>query len=414
MDIPRPENKKRKRIRQIAIGGVTALALGVVTIVLAGLEPAAPSVDRDTLYTGVVERGELILQVRGPGTLVAREIRWIAAQSAGRVERVIVRPGDTVEPDTVLAELSNPDLMRQAEEARYELEAAKAEFKEFELTQRSEQLDQKAAVAAAFAAYEAERLLAEAERAAGVVAELTVRRSELQAEQLKATYDIQVERLNQFGATVEAQIAARRARLAQSQNAYDRMREQVEALDIRAGLAGVVQRVEIEDGAQVQPGANVARVARPDDLRAELRVPETQARDVVNGLLVAVDTRNGIVEGKVARIDPSVVDGTVQVDVDLTGKLPRGARPEQSVDGTIEITRLPDVIKTGRPAYGQQNSTITLFKLVDGGQYAIRVPVEIGLTSVNEVEVRNGLVPGDEVILSDTSAWDDVDRIRLN
>jgi HlyD family secretion protein len=414
MDIPRPENKKRKRIRQIAIGGVTALALGVVTIVLAGLEPAAPSVDRDTLYTGVVERGELILQVRGPGTLVAREIRWIAAQSAGRVERVIVRPGDTVEPDTVLAELSNPDLMRQAEEARYELEAAKAEFKEFELTQRSEQLDQKAAVAAAFAAYEAERLQAEAERAAGVVAELTVRRSELQAEQLKATYDIQVERLNQFGATVEAQIAARRARLAQSQNAYDRMREQVEALDIRAGLAGVVQRVEIEDGAQVQPGANVARVARPDDLRAELRVPETQARDVVNGLLVAVDTRNGIVEGKVARIDPSVVDGTVQVDVDLTGKLPRGARPEQSVDGTIEITRLPDVIKTGRPAYGQQNSTITLFKLVDGGQYAIRVPVEIGLTSVNEVEVRNGLVPGDEVILSDTSAWDDVDRIRLN
>jgi HlyD family secretion protein len=414
MDIPRPENKKRKRIRQIAIGGVTALALGVVTIVLAGLEPAAPSVDRDTLYTGLVERGELILQVRGPGTLVAREIRWIAAQSAGRVERVIVRPGDTVEANTVLAELSNPDLMRGAEESRYELEAAKAEFKEFELTQRSEQLDQKAAVAAAFAAYEAERLQAEAERSAGVVAELTVRRSELQAEQLKATYDIQVERMNQFGATVEAQIAARRARLAQSQNAFDRMREQVEALDIRAGIAGVVQRVEIEDGAQVQPGANVARVARPDELMAELRVPETQAKDVVNGLLVAIDTRNGIVDGKVIRIDPSASEGTVQVDVELTGKLPRGARPEQSVDGTIEITRLPDVVKTGRPAYGQPNSTITLFKLVDEGQYAIRVPVEIGLTSVNEVEIRGGLVPGDEVILSDTSAWDDVDRIRLN
>jgi HlyD family secretion protein len=414
MDIPRPENKKRKRIRQLAIGGGTALALAVVTIALSQLEPAAPSVDANTLYTGTVSRGELVLATRGPGTLVPREIRWIAAQSAGRVDRVIVRPGAAVEPDTVLAELSNPDLMRQAEEARYGLEIAKASHAEFELSLRSTELDQKAAVAQARASYEGARLQAEAQRASGAVAELDVRRSELNAESLKSAYDIQVERLNQLGATVEARIAAQRARLAQEQNKYERMREQVEALSVRAGMAGVVQRVEIEEGAQVQPGANIARVARPDELMAELRVPETQAKDVIIGLLVAVDTRNGVVPGKVMRIDPVVSEGTVQVDVELTGRLPVGARPDQSVDGTIEIDRLPDAVKAGRPTYSQPNSTITLFKLVDGGAYAVRVPVQIGLQSVNEVEIRGGLAPGDEVILSDTSAWDDVDRIRLN
>jgi HlyD family secretion protein len=325
-----------------------------------------------------------------------------------------VRPGAVVESDTILAELSNPDLMRQAEEARYGFEIAKATFAEFELTLRSKELDQKAAVAQARAAYEGARLQAEAERASKAVPELDVRRSELNAESLKAAYDIQVERLNQLGATVDAQIAAQRARLAQEQNKYDRMREQVEALSVRAGMDGVVQQVEIEEGAQVQPGANVARVARPDELMAELKVPETQAKDVAVGQLVAVDTRNGIVDGKVIRVDPAASEGTVQVDVELLGKLPPGARPQQSVDGTIEIERLPDVIYTGRPAYGQPNSTITLFKLIDGGAYAVRVPVELGVTSVNQVEIRQGLVPGDEVILSDTSAWDDVDRIRLN
>ena len=404
MDIPRPENKKRKRVRQLAIGGGTALALVAVTIGLARLEPAAPSVSRASVWIDTVRQGEMLRQVRGPGTLVPREIRWIAAQSAGRV----------VEPDTILAEMSNPDLMRQAEEARYELEAAKAELTELELNLRRQELDQKAAVASASAAYEGARLQAEAERTAGVVAVLTVRRSELLADQLKASFDIEVERLNQFGATVQAQLVARRARLAQDQNAYDRFREQVEALAVRAGLGGVVQQVMIEEGEQVQPGANVARVARPDELQAELRVPETQARDVVIGQLVDVDTRNGVVAGKVIRIDPSVIEGTVQVDVELTGKLPRGARPDQSVDGTIEIERLANAVHTGRPAYGQPNSTIKLFKVVEEGEYAVQVPVELGRTSVNAVEIVQGLAPGDEVILSDTSAWDDNDRIRLN
>ena len=209
-------------------------------------------------------------------------------------------------------------------------------------------------------------------------------------------------------------IAARRARLAQDQNAYDRVLEQVAALSVRAGVAGVLQRVEVEEGEQVQPGANIARVARPEELQAELRVPETQARDVQVGQSVDVDTRNGVVAGKVIRIDPAVQEGTVQVDVELVGALPRGARPDQSVDGTIEIERLTDVIYMARPAYGQPNSTISLFKLVDDGDYAVRVPVELGRTSVNAVEIIQGLVPGDEVILSDTSAWDDNDRIRLN
>ena len=414
MDIPRPENKKRKRIRQLAIGGGTALLLVAVTIGLARLEHAAPSVDGDTQYIGDVSRGEMLLRTRGPGTLVPREIRWIAAQSAGRVDRVLVRPGAIVEPDTVLAELSNPDLKRQAEEARYGLEIAKATFAEFELTLRSKELDQKAAVAQARAAYEGERLKAEAQRASGAVAELDVRRSELNTESLKAAYDIQVERLNQLGATVEAQVAAQRARLAQDQNSYDRMREQVEALSVRAGMPGVVHTVPIEEGAQVMPGANIARVARPVELMAELRVPETQVRDVVVGQLVEVDTRNGIAMGKVMRIDPAASEGTVQVDVELTGKLPPGARPDQSVDGTIELDRLPDVIKMGRCTYCQQNSTVSLFKVVEDGRYAIRQQVEIGRTSVNEVEIRNGLQPGDRVILSDTSAWDDNDRIRLD
>jgi len=414
MDIPRPELKRQKRKRQIMLGAAAVAALAVVTVVLARLEPAAPSVARASVWVDTVREGEMVVQVRGPGTLVPREIRWLAALSAGRVERLVVLPGTAVEADTVLVELSNPDLMRQAEEARYGLEAAKADLTELELKLRSQQLDQRAAVASARAHYEGARLQAEAERAAGVVAELTIRRSELLAEQLKASYDIEIERLNQFGASVDAQLVARRARLAQDQNALDRVLDQVEALHVRAGVAGVVQQVEVEVGEQVQPGANIARVARPDELMAELRVAETQARDVQVGQIVEVDTRNGVVPGRVIRIDPAVQEGTVQVDVELTGTLPRGARPDQSVDGTIEIERLARAIFTGRPTYGQRNTTIKLFKLVDGGDYAIQVPVELGLMSVNSAEIRQGLVPGDEVILSDTSAWDENDRIRLN
>jgi HlyD family secretion protein len=414
MDIPRPENKRRKRIKQLTIGSVTAVVLVAITVGLSQLEPAAPSVERDTLWIQPVKQGEMLRQVRGPGTLKARDIRWISARSAGRVERIVVRPGAAVEPDMVIVELSNPDLMRQAEEARYALEAGKAQLTELELNLKNQQLDQRAAVATARASYEGARLQAEAERASTTVAALTVRRSELLAEQLKTSLEVAQERLDQFAATMAAQVAARRAQLAGNQNAYERVLDQVEALEGRAGIAGVLQPVEVEEGGQVQLGANIARVVRPDELQAELKVAETQVRDVQLGQIVAVDTRNGVVAGVVTRIDPAVAEGTVQVDVELTGKLPRGARPDQSVDGTIDIERIPNAVQTGRPTNSQTNSTISLFKVVDGGRYAVRVPVQIGRTSVNSVEILQGLMPGDEVILSDTSAFEDNDRIRLN
>jgi HlyD family secretion protein len=417
MDIPRPDRKQQKRIRQIAVGTVVAIVLVAVTIVLSRLEPAAPSVDGDTVYTALVQEGEMLRQVRGPGTLVPREIRWIAAQTDGRVDRILVRPGAVVEPDTVLVEMSNPDLMQQTEEARFALEAAKAEYTDTELDLKSQQLDQRAALGVARTEYEGQRLQVEAEKELaedGIVSAIDYRRSELLAEQLKLRLEIEEERLAQFSASIEAQIVLQQARLDQVKNAYERRLEQVESLQVRAGIAGVLQQVQVEEGQRVALGANIARVARPDDLQAELQIPETQARDVQIGQLVNVDTRNGIVEGRVTRIDPAVQSGTVQVDVELVGDLPNGARPDLSVDGTIEIERLANVVFTGRPAYGQPNTTISLFKLVEDGRYAVRVPVQLGRTSVNAVEIVQGLTPGDEVILSDTSAWDDNDRIRLN
>jgi HlyD family secretion protein len=415
MDIPRPENKRKKRLRQMGFAAGGVLVITAATAGLMRLEPAAPSVEGDSVWTDTVREGEMLREVRGPGTLVPRAIRWIGAQAEGRVDRVIVRPGAVVEADTVLVEMSNPELMQETEEARYAVEAAEAELTELKLTLENRRLDQRAALAAARAQYEGSRLQAEAQKAAGdVVPQLQYQRSELLAEQDKVRWEIEGERLDQFAASMEAQLAVRKARVGQVRNAYDRMRERVESLAVRAGVAGVVQEMLVEEGQRLAVGANIARVARPDDLQAELRVPETQARDVLLGQLVRVDTRNGIVEGKVSRIDPAVQSGTVQVDVELTGMLPRGARPDLSVDGTIEIERLPQVVFTGRPAYGQPNTTVGLYKLVEGGRYAIRVPVELGRTSVNAVEILKGLEPGDEVILSDTSAWDDADRIRLN
>jgi HlyD family secretion protein len=417
MDIPRPEAKRKKRIRQAAFGGGAAVILVLVTIFVAQLEPAAPTVDSDTVWTDKVREGEMLRQTRGPGTLVPREIRWIAAQTDGRVDRVVVRPGAAVEPDTVLVEMSNPDLMQQTEEARFALEAARAEFTDTELRLKNQELDQRAALGAARADYESARLQAEAENDLadeGIVSAIDARRSELLAEQLKLRLEIEEERLTQFSKTLDAQLALQRARLEQVRNAYERRVEQVESLQVRAGLAGVLQRVEVEEGQRVALGANIARVARPDELMAELQVPETQARDVQIGQRVDVDTRTGIVEGRVIRIDPAAQAGTVQVDVELIGELPRGARPDMSVDGTIELERLPHVVFVGRPTYAQANSTISVFKVIEGGSHAVRVPVETGAMSVNSVEIVQGLVPGDEIILSDTSAWEDNDRIRLN
>jgi HlyD family secretion protein len=416
MDIPRPELRRKKRIRQLAVWSVATIVIAAVGVFVYRLEPAVPSVPGASVWDDTVKRGEMLRQVRGTGTLQPSEFRWIAAQTDGRVERIIVRPGAEVTADTVLLEMSNPDLLQQTEEARLAVTAAEAELTDTELKLNGQELDRRAAVGVAKAEYEGARLQAEAEKdlaAEGIVPKIQYQRSALLAEQKKLALDLEQDRLSQFAASKDAQLATQRARAEQARNAFDRRREQVDSLKVRAGLAGVLQEVMVEEGQRVGLGNNIARVARPDELKAELRVPETQARDVLIGQRVDVDTRNGVVEGRVVRIDPAVSSGTVQVDVELTGELPRGARPDLSVDGTIEIERLEDVVYVGRPAYGQPNSTVSLFKL-EGDGYAVRVPVELGKTSVNTVEIVKGLEPGDRVILSDTSAWEDYDRLRLN
>ncbi len=416
MDIPRPEHRRRRRIRQAAIGGVLVLALALGTVGLAKLQPAVPDVPSASVWTESVHLGDMRLEVTGPGTLVPRETRWIAAQTDARVDQVLMRPGATVQPSSILIEMSNPDLKQQAEAALYDLKAAEADLTDAQLQLRDQQLDRRASLAAARADYESAQLTAQAEQplaAQGIVPALQYKRDALSAEQLKVRMQTEEERLSQFSASMSAQLDAKRAHLDQARDVYRRRTQQVESLQVRAGIAGVLQEVLVEEGQHVSSGANLARVARPNDLRAELQIPETEAHEVQIGQPVAVDTRNGIVAGQVARIDPAVQDGTVKVDVDFTGNLPAGARPDLSVDGTIEIERLVHVIYTGRPANAEPDTTIYLFKLVQGGRYAVRVPVRLGRTSAKAVEIVRGLTPGDRVILSDTSAWAADRRIRL-
>ncbi len=417
MDIPRPGNLRKKRIRQAGIAAAGALVLAAATVGLSRLEPAAPSVSRDSLWIRPVRQGDFLVQVRGPGTLEPREIRWIPAQTDARVERILVRPGAAVKPDTVLVEMSNGDLVQKAEAAHFAVEAAKADFAEKKIQLQGQQLDQRAKIAELESQYKSAQFKADAYKAVadqGIVAGLDYKSTQLDADQLKIRLQIEKQRQSQSASLMDAQLSSQQAAVDQARSAYERLLEQVDSLRVRAGFAGVLQQMLVQAGQRVTIGANIASVARPDDLQAELQIPETQARDVQLGQKVSVDTRNGIVEGHVSRIDPSVQGGTVQVDVELTGKLPRGARPDLSVDGTIEIRRLSDVVYTERPALAQQNSTISLFKVIDGGKYAVQVPVQIGVTSVNNVEIVKGLSPGDQVILSDTSAWDDHDRIRLD
>jgi HlyD family secretion protein len=417
IDIPRPEFRRQRLRRQLAYGGGALVIVGAAAFYVSGLEPAAPTVPRASVWIESVREGEMLLQVRGPGRLVPREIRWIPAEAGGRVERIVVRPGAAVEEDTVLVELSSSELIEQTEEARLALVGAEANLAEMELRLHGQELDQRAAVGVARAEYEAARLQTDAERELaedGIVPVIQFRRSELASRQMQIRHEIEQERLNQLSASMEAQLAAERARAEQAKNTYDRRLQQIEWLQVRAGFSGVLQSIEVETGQRVEQGSNVARVVRPDELQAELRIPETQARDVRLGQHVDVDTRNGIVKGVVSRIDPAVQEGTVLIDVELHGELPRGARPDLSVDGTVEIERIEHALYTGRPAYGQADSTITLFKLVEGGAFAVGVPVKFGRTSVNAIEILEGLALGDEVILSDTSSWDDYERIRLD
>lgn len=416
MDIARPELKQRKRRRQIIIAGVVGIAVVAAGIGLAALGPAIPSVERSSVLVDVVQRGELLREVRGPGTLVPKEIRWIAAQTSARVEHIRAKPGARVEADTVILELSNPEVDDQLLAATAAHTAAQSDLAAKRTDLRSRLLDQQSALAQARTDYETARMQAESEKVVaekGIIPAVQYRKSLVALEQLKYRVGIEEQRVAEFGRNISAQVAAEQARLDQLANTRELRQRQAEALNVRAGIAGVLQRVPVEEGQQVAAGTNLARVARPGELMAELRIAETQAKDIVIDQLARIDTRNGIVEGKVLRVDPAVQNGSVQVDIELTGELPAGARPDLSVDGTIEIERLADVLHVGRPAFGQPDSDVRLFR-VDAEGVAERVAVRLGRSSVNRIEIRQGLAAGDRVVLSDTSAYDQNDRIRLH
>lgn len=416
MDIARPSRKKEIQRRRIMYFGLGIAAFIMLTFAINSLEPAAREVERASLWIEEVKRGEMLLLVRGPGTLVPEEIRWIAADTAGRVERILIDPGAQVDADTVILELSNPEVEQSAGDAELQLRAEEAEYKDLEIRLQSQLLDQEANLARVKADYEGALLQLEADRklaGEGLIPEIDLKQSELASEQLTIRYDIEQKRLAKTSESIEAQLAVRQAAVAQQRALYRLRKRQFDSLKVRSPLVGILQEVPVEEGQQVIAGTNLARVARPDELKAEIRVNETQAKDIQIGQLARIDTRNGIIEGKVKRIDPSVQQGSVTVEVKLIGEYPTGARPDLSVDGTIELDRLDNVLHVGRPAYGQANSTVGLFKIEPEGEYANLVKVSMGRTSVKSIEVIEGLGEGDEVILSDTNQFDDVERIRL-
>jgi len=417
MDVARdPKIKKQKQRRRWLFAAVGVVALLVVTFAIYSLEPAAYPVDREAIWTDSVERGEMVRRVRGPGTLVPEEVRWLPARTQGRIERILTKPGVEVKADTVILELANPELDQELEDAQLALASARADFDDLRARLQSEVLEIEARVTQVSANLEAAKLQADADRELSkeeLIPEITYKRSQLQADQLGEQLTIENRLLERKQTSVDARLAAGRAAVAQEEARYALKRSQVGSLFLRAGIDGVLQEVPVEVGQQVQPGDTLARVARPDTLMAELQIPETQAKDVTVGQRAEVDTRNGVVEGRVIRVDPAVQNGYVQVDVDLVGELPRGARPDLSVDGTIEIERLSDVLYIDRPAYGESGSTIQLFKLTQDGDRAVRVDVSLGRASVNTIEVISGLQVDDEVILTDPSPWDGHDVLKL-
>ena len=422
MDVPvSPAKQKKRRLRRWLLGGVMVVVLALVTLGLARLQPAAPMVEKSSLWMDTVKRGEMLRQVRGNGTLVPEDIRWIPTINQGRVERILVLPGERVKADTVLVELSNPELEQSTFEAESQFKAAQADLTNLKVQLGSQKLTQQAAAATAEANYttaKSEFDVNDELGKSGLVAALAVKQSKARAEQLAKLLAIEGERLNMSDESTRAQLAAQDEKIAQLQAQIDQKRRHFAALKVCAGMEGVLQRLgdaanPLQIGQQLAAGALVARVANPAKLKATIRVAETQARDVQLDQLAEIDTRNGRIPGHVIRIDPAVENGTVTVDVALDGVMPKGARPDLSVDGTIQLERLENVLYVGRPVQGQPDSKVGLFKLVDNGKTAVRVPVNLGRSSVSTIEIVEGLQVGDQVILSDMSQWDTHDRVRL-
>jgi HlyD family secretion protein len=416
MDVPRTEFLQVRRKRRIAFGLLGGLALAGVAYAIVSLEPISVSVERSGLLIDTVRRGEFVRQVRGPGVLAPRDSRWLTAQAPGRVERILLKPGRIVQPDSIIAVLTNPELERVVQEAEWAVAQGEAEVSAIKLQLQSQVLDQKSRVAEARANFESTRLQAEAEAEAArlqAVSQLQARRSQIMAEQLAVRLQVEDDRLANLSDATRAQLRAQSARLEQLRNVLARQRQQLDSLQVRAGMTGVVQALPVQVGQQIAAGAQIARVAQLHELVAELKIPELHARDLIAGQRAHIDTRNGIIQGKVSRVDPAVENGAVRVEVEFTGALPTGARPDLSVDGVIEIERRPDSLYVARPASGEPESKVSLFKVDSDGSRAHRISVELGKASVNEILVVAGLVAGDRIIVSDVTQWSASDELRI-
>jgi len=417
MDLARdPAILRRKHIRQGVYVVTAVIIVGLISVALARMEPAAPTVERATLLLDTVKRGPFVRQVRGLGTLVPEDTRWLPANTDGRVDRILLRPGAEVDANAVILELSNPQVEQEALNARLALQSAEAALANLRVQLQNELLTQQSQLAAVDADYKQAHMDLEANEALakqGLVSGILVKQAQLRDETLRTRLDIEKKRLSTAGDSIAARTSVQQAAVDQARAIANLQQSRLAALSVRAGFSGVLQQVPVEVGQQVAPGQNLARVADPGRLKAELRIPETQAKDVEVGQLAQIDTRNGIVAGRVSRKDPAAANGTVTIDVTLTAALPRGAVPDLSVDGTIELERLESALQVGRPAFGQELSTIALFKVMDESGNAERVQVRVGRSAVNTIEITSGLNEGDQVVLSDMSAWDSVDRVRL-
>lgn len=417
MDVPRPQALRQKRIRRALYGLAVIIVVSAATIALSKLKPAAPSVEFGTLWPDTVKRGSMLREVRGLGTLVPVEIRWIPAATDGRIDKLVVLPGTKVKADTILVEMSNPELQQAAVDAEYQVKAAEADYKSLKVKLETTLLDQKSIAATVGADYRQAKLQAEVDGKLaenGLISNLTVQLDKVKADSLNTRNDIELKRLSTDAASEQAQLDAQQAKIDQLQALFNLKKSQVELLHVRAGLDGVLQLLPVEVGQRVAAGTNIARVSQPTDLKAEVKIAETQVKDVANGQKCTIDTHNGLIPGHVIRIDPSSVNGTVTVDCSLDGPLPPGARPDLSVDGNIELERLADVLYVGRPTFGQPDSTVMLFKVINHEKEAIKVPVKLGRSSTSTIEITGGLNVGDEVILSDMSRYDNFDRIELS
>jgi RND family efflux transporter MFP subunit len=418
MDIARPSAAGQRRRRRILYIVVGIVLVALVTMGLSRLKPAAPTVERSTVWVDTVKRGSVLRQVRGLGTLVPMEgsIQFLPAVTEGRVDKILALPGAQVKADTILLEMSNPQLTQEALDSGWKLKAAEADYKNLEVQLASQVLAQKSLSAQAQSEYSQARMQADIDSELaklGVISQLSRKVSSQKAEQLSTQSDIEKQRLVNSSEVLKAQLQAKQAEVEQFRALAGLKQSQLDRLRVRAGIEGVLQEQTLKIGQYVTPGTTLAKVVQPQRLKAELKIAETQAKDIQIGQPASVDTHNGVIPGHVVRIDPSVLNGTVTVDVTLDAKLPQGARPDLSVDGTIDLEKMENVLYVGRPAFGQEQSTVGMFRLESEGNNAVRAQVKLGRSSVNTVEILQGLKEGDQVILSDMSRWDSYDRVRL-